>query len=75
MRTNLAERIENERLQEREERLEFARESIRERRATSVSFQEEHVDSCEEYLHQGGWEDTDNGSETKWVVSTRAKNF
>ena len=47
-------------MQEREERLKLARESVRERRATDVSFQEDNVDSREEYLHQGGWEDTEN---------------
>ena len=31
--------------QEREERLEVARESVRERRATNMSFQEDNVDS------------------------------
>ena len=75
MRTNLAERIENESVPEREERLEVARESVRERRVTNVSFHEEHVDSREEYLHQGGWEDTENPlHEHEWVVSIRAKN-
>ena len=68
MRTNLAERIENESMPEREERLEVARESAIERRATNVSFQEEHVGSREEYLHQGGWEDTENPlHEQEWV--------
>ena len=60
MRTNLAERIQNENVPERDERLEVARESARERRANNVSFLEEHVDSREVYLHQGGWEDTEN---------------
>ena len=60
MRTNRAETIENDSVQEREERLKVAREGVRERRATNVSSQEEHVDSREEYLHQGGWEDTKN---------------
>ena len=33
-----------------------------------MSFEEEHVDSCEEYLHQGGWEDTENPlHEQEWV--------
>ena len=76
MRTNLAETIENESVPELEERLEVVRESVRERRANNVSFQEEHVDSREQYLHQGGWEDTENPlhePETKWVVSIRAK--
>ena len=45
-----------------------------------MSLQEEHVDSREEYLHQGGWEDTENPlHEQEWVrnemvVSIRAKN-
>ena len=60
MRTNLAERIENESVPEQDERLEVGRESARERRATNISFQEEHVDSLGEYLHQVGWEDTEN---------------
>ena len=75
MRTSLAERIENESVPEREERLEVARESARERRATNISFQEEHVESRKQYLHQGGWEDTENHlHEQEWVVSIRAKN-
>ena len=45
---------------EREKRLEVSRESARERRANNVSFQEELVDSREQYLHQGGCEDTEN---------------
>ena len=68
MRTNLAERTENESVPEREERLKVPRESVRERRANNVSFQEEHVDSHEEYLHQRGWEDTENPlHEQEWV--------
>ena len=60
MRTNLTERIKNESVQERKERLEVARESVRERRVNNVSFQKDNVDSRKEYLHQGGWEDTEN---------------
>ena len=55
-------------MQERGERLEVARESVRERRANNMSFQEEHVDSREEYLQQGGWEDAENPlHEQEWV--------
>ena len=44
-----------------------------------MSFQEEHVDSRKQYLHQGDGKIqkipymSKNGSETKWVVSIRAK--
>ena len=33
-----------------------------------MSFQEGHVNNREEYLHQGGWEDTENPlHEQEWV--------
>ena len=68
LRTNATVRIESESVPEREERLEVAKESARERRANNVSFQEEHVNSCEQYLHQSEWEDTENPlHEQEWV--------
>ena len=43
-------------------------EKVQESEGRMTSFQEEHVDSCEEYLEQGGWEDAENPlHEQEWV--------
>ena len=74
MRTNATARIESESVPEWEERLEVARESARER-ANNVSFQEEHVDSREQYLHQGGWKYTDNPLHEQECVRNKMGSF
>ena len=74
VRTNATARIESESVPEWEERLEVARESARER-ANNVSFQEEHVDSREQYLHQGGWKYTDNPLHEQECVRNKMGSF
>ena len=60
---------------EREERLEVARKSARERKENNVSFQEEHVDSREQYMHQGGWEETENPLHEQECVRNEMGSF
>ena len=58
LRRSSEERLESETPEQQAERLGVLSQNAA--KGSNMSFQEEHVDSREEYLHQWGWRDTEN---------------